>query len=378
MFVHNINHDLLTPLANIISSARRLQPVQKSHHGSQIIANDLRQIADDGEFALHLLRDMLAVAGGDRDADNPVQREPMATSQWIDDVRGFLRREFLKRPSLTLQCDIDPPGGSFLGDRLKCHRILFNLLKNALEACDLQNEGAITIRVSRNNEQLRVEITDPGKGMTIEDMDKLRSESVLAFPTVTGSLSSRGRMGLKIVRDLVKQHGGELHFSSKAGVGSCFWFTLPQELKRSMRRSPRPFRFAVVGDGNGFHQYVVDSLATYGDSVIATGTIEELLERFRERAPDLVALYSFPQPKSQESLSSSLPLLRRTWHGIPILVLSRDAYELDASQTDPSLLELVLPASTSDVEQILTSLLKTRFASKPVDKESHLSGHSQR
>jgi two-component system phosphate regulon sensor histidine kinase PhoR len=76
-----------------------------------------------------------------------------------------------------------------------------------------------------------VSVRDTGPGISEADQAQLfdkffRTESARKSTAVGSGL------GLSITRDLVRQHGGDLTFSSTPGVGSIFTITIPTESRQ--------------------------------------------------------------------------------------------------------------------------------------------------
>jgi two-component system phosphate regulon sensor histidine kinase PhoR len=73
---------------------------------------------------------------------------------------------------------------------------------------------------------IRVSVADTGVGLTDEEQaqlfDKFFRTQSARQSTITGS-----GLGMGIVRDIVRQHGGELAVASAVGVGSTFTIMLP-------------------------------------------------------------------------------------------------------------------------------------------------------
>jgi signal transduction histidine kinase len=103
-------------------------------------------------------------------------------------------------------------------DENRIHEVIVNLLKNAAEAM-LEN-GVITIVTSQEGQNLRVDITDTGEGMSEEAIGKL------FVPFFTTKEKGTG-LGLAVCYGIIKAHGGELKFVSEVGKGTTATILLP-------------------------------------------------------------------------------------------------------------------------------------------------------
>jgi PAS domain S-box-containing protein len=109
-------------------------------------------------------------------------------------------------------------------DQIQIEQVIINLVRNSVDALLNSSNNQpprITIQsqVSHGN-VIQVSVGDNGLGMTEEQQQKI------FMPFHTTKASGMG-MGLSISRSLIESHKGSLHFNSKYGIGSTFYFTLP-------------------------------------------------------------------------------------------------------------------------------------------------------
>ncbi len=112
-----------------------------------------------------------------------------------------------------------PPGVIVHADRERLIQVLFNLVGNAVKFTAA--EGAITISAERSSSGWLVAVADTGAGIS-ED----------ALPHVFERYFTKGGghgtgLGLHIAKALVEAHGGRIWVTSEPGVGSTFFFTVP-------------------------------------------------------------------------------------------------------------------------------------------------------
>jgi len=114
------------------------------------------------------------------------------------------------------------------GDTMRVRQVLLNLISNASKFTD---EGSITVETKvqdgpNGKLEALINVIDTGPGITPEGQEKLFK----AFSQVDGSATRKSGgsgLGLSICANLVQLHGGRIGVSSKEGVGSTFWFTIP-------------------------------------------------------------------------------------------------------------------------------------------------------
>lgn len=99
------------------------------------------------------------------------------------------------------------------------HRAFQNLVLNALDA--MPAGGTLTLKTSERTEDVRIEISDTGKGLTPEECSRLFT------PYYTTKLQGTG-LGLAIVQSVVSDHSGGISVSSEEGRGTTFVIDLPK------------------------------------------------------------------------------------------------------------------------------------------------------
>ena len=106
-------------------------------------------------------------------------------------------------------------------DQFQVKQILLNLLLNAIEAMDGGGTLSVTTATLPGDDpSVRVSVTDTGRGLDAEEIDKLFE------PFYTTKQKGTG-LGLTIVSRLVEQNGGHIVVSSVRGEGTEFSITFP-------------------------------------------------------------------------------------------------------------------------------------------------------
>ena len=125
-------------------------------------------------------------------------------------------------PDSIFHYDIENEDQRLLMDRSQIEQVLINLLKNAKEA--VENEEIpyvrLTTHLSSNKRDFIISITDNGKGILPEVMERI------FVPFFTTKTSGSG-IGLSICKQIVTLHGGTITASSKPGDKTTFSVVLP-------------------------------------------------------------------------------------------------------------------------------------------------------
>lgn len=123
------------------------------------------------------------------------------------------------------------------GDRLELHRVMTNLVGNAVKFTDrgsvileltlsqgIMNQGTVDARSAKRNPLpiVNLSVRDTGAGIPAEE------HAMLFESFVTGKHKRSGSgLGLHLTRRIVEAHNGEIKVSSKLGEGSTFTVLLP-------------------------------------------------------------------------------------------------------------------------------------------------------
>jgi len=116
------------------------------------------------------------------------------------------------------------PGRGAVADENHLKVILRNLISNAIKFT--ADKGSIKLSTTIENNELIVSVTDSGKGMTEEEIDKLFYLNTHFSHSGTSGEKGTG-IGLLLCKELVELNGGKLKVKSKLGKGSTFYFNLP-------------------------------------------------------------------------------------------------------------------------------------------------------
>jgi two-component system phosphate regulon sensor histidine kinase PhoR len=111
-------------------------------------------------------------------------------------------------------------------------RVVINLVSNAVKYN--KPGGDVTVELSADDGKVKVAVADAGMGIPEEDFPKVFTRFYRAPEVRQRGVVGTG-LGLAIAKNIVELHGGELSFTSRAGLGSTFWFTIPVKRARDDR-----------------------------------------------------------------------------------------------------------------------------------------------
>ena len=134
----------------------------------------------------------------------------------------------LKQNNIKLIFELESNLPLIYVDHIQIEQVIINLVRNSIEALQnlpakQQRELTIRSRLTLNN-SIQVRVKDNGPGLEPDQQQKILT------PFYTTKENGMG-MGLSISRSLIEAHDGSLHFNSKAGKGTSFYFILPVRRK---------------------------------------------------------------------------------------------------------------------------------------------------
>jgi len=106
------------------------------------------------------------------------------------------------------------------------NQVFLNLINNAAQA--IPGDGTVTVRSSMDGGRVRIDVSDTGTGIP----DDVQPHIFDTYFTTKAAGEGTG-LGLPIVRTIVEEHGGEVQFQTRSGVGTTFSVFLPVVLPQA-------------------------------------------------------------------------------------------------------------------------------------------------
>jgi len=128
------------------------------------------------------------------------------------------------KPIITPEFFLTDPLPEIDADAEMLHRAFQNLVLNALDA--MPAGGTLAMRTLEHDGDVRIEVSDTGKGLTPEECSRLFT------PYYTTKSQGTG-LGLAIVQSVVSDHHGTISVVSEEGRGAMFRIELPQRQERA-------------------------------------------------------------------------------------------------------------------------------------------------
>ena len=106
------------------------------------------------------------------------------------------------------------------GNEGKLHQAFLNIISNAEQA--IQADGEIVVQTRKDEGLVRVQISDTGMGISMENINKIRDPFFTTKPVGKGT-----GLGLAITYKIIEEHKGYIQVMSEIGKGTTFTITLP-------------------------------------------------------------------------------------------------------------------------------------------------------
>ena len=214
-FFAGITHELRTPLNGIVSIAEH----QLDNRNLEAIHKDTSIILASAKRLTSLVNDVLDQSRL-KIGDLQLKLAPVS----LQAIAGYvfeLNRVFLQGRPLVFQNSIVDDFPAVFADQARLEQILENLVSNALK---FTREGKIEIAARIIGDQAEISVTDSGEGIALTDREKIFD---MYAQSESGKMRGGTGIGLYLVRELVRLHGGIITVHSEPGKGASFRFTLP-------------------------------------------------------------------------------------------------------------------------------------------------------
>jgi signal transduction histidine kinase len=217
----SVAHEFRNPLNSLFLSADLLED-ELSGSGAlgETIAPTLAAIREEVERLNHIITHYLALSkiGG-------ASRESVDLVRFVEDFAREWREKAAQRAT-TLRVRGDTTPALVQGDPQQLRRALVNLVENALDAVGSagrsprRRPGLITLSVKRLRGAVRVAVRDNGAGLPSAVQERL-------FEPFTSTKPGGAGLGLYLVREIARAHGGSVAVSGGQGRGTRVALRLP-------------------------------------------------------------------------------------------------------------------------------------------------------
>lgn len=211
-FASDVSHELRSPLTTLSTSvdvmlSRRESLPERSQQALDLLAADVRRFE-------RLVQDLLEISRSDSGAQALV----------LEELR---LAELVLRAIETVEVDVEigPGAGDAVvaADKRRIEQVVTNLATNAL----LHGGGLVRVGVERRGGDVVVQFDDSGPGVSPDDRERVFERFARGVGSDRRSDGDGVGLGLALVREHIRLHGGKAWVEDRLGGGARFCFSLP-------------------------------------------------------------------------------------------------------------------------------------------------------
>jgi signal transduction histidine kinase/CheY-like chemotaxis protein len=344
-FLAKMSHEIRTPM-NAITGMAELALREDSLESAKEHVFTIKQA---GANLLSIINDILDFSKIESGKMELVPTD-YAFSSLVNDAVSITRMKMMdSRLDFVVNIDSSIPNALY-GDETRIRQVLLNVLSNSAK---YTKEGFVSFSIngeitSEDTVLLTIDITDSGKGIKHEDMEKLFGDFSQVDMVANIGIEGTG-LGLAITKSLTNAMGGDIKVYSEYGKGSTFTIELPQKI-RSMEplaavEKPEEKRVLIYELNEIYADSIVCGVDNLGVECERAESDEELREKLKKQN------YSFIF--ASNDLLESVKRAIEDFKSSAQIVLLADFGE---ATSDENLSVLAMPAQSISIANILNGI----------------------
>ncbi len=159
---------------------------------------------------------------------NLLRFEPTQINDLLEKTLSFLKPE-LKHSKIKVVEDLSADIPVFLADPDRIQQVFVNIIKNAIHA--MPKGGVLKVRTEEEGKVCGIYFQDTGMGIPADMIPRI-------FDAYYTTKEEGSGLGLMIVHQIIKEHGGRIEVKSKPNQGTTFTVLLP--MRKQRLRLPEP------------------------------------------------------------------------------------------------------------------------------------------
>jgi signal transduction histidine kinase len=217
-----ISHELNSPIGALLSGVDTLLLLAARHpHASTteqqrliVLQNELRKsIQQSTDRLREIVTRMQRFSNLDK-----AEIQAANVNDLISDVAALLEPKYKGKVDVTIDLQPLPP---LVCRPQQLSAVFSNLMGNAIEATN--GSGRVMVSSRKKDEKVEVAFSDNGRGLTAHQLDTIFDPE---FKVTHGRVST-GNWSMFSARQMVRDHGGEIHIESEPGKGTHVKVVLP-------------------------------------------------------------------------------------------------------------------------------------------------------
>ncbi len=219
-FFSNVSHEFRTPLTLMLGPVEELLSGTNTDL-SAAARSQLELVNRSGDRLLRLVNTLLDFSRLEAGRMQATYQATDLSASTIELASVF--RSATEKAGLGLELDCPPLTEPVYIDRLMWEKIVLNLVSNAFK---FTFEGKIAVSIKQKGRKVELRVSDSGVGIPQEELPRVFERFHQIENTRSRTHEGSG-IGLALVQELVKLHGGSIRVESVLGKGTTFTVTLP-------------------------------------------------------------------------------------------------------------------------------------------------------
>lgn len=240
-FLNNMSHEIRTPMNGIIGFSELLNDPDITNEErkdfSNIVRNSSRQL-------LRIIDDILAISALNTKQETLNEIEFSLNDLLTELFLIFNLKSKERNIAINLKTALPDEQSYIVSDKTKLHKILSNLLDNALK---FTKEGYVELGYTVENTDLKFYVKDTGIGISPQNWEIIFERFSREEKEISREFGGLG-LGLSISKEHVKLLGGDITLESEKGNGSTFYVTIPYK-PTALNNSPNSQKQKEVPKG---------------------------------------------------------------------------------------------------------------------------------
>ena len=206
-----VAHEINNPMTTILTTAMLMQEDMDPEDPTY---GDLRTIVMETLRCRKIVTSLLNFA-----RQTKVTKKEIDMNHLVLECVGLTRKQAAFK-DVVIESHIPEDLPKVFADGDQIQQALINLILNGIEATEPGGKITLTLQRSQTEGFIEIIVSDNGKGIPEENLDRIFEPFFTTKETGTG-------LGMAITHGLIEQHGGTIKVVSKVGQGTTFTITLP-------------------------------------------------------------------------------------------------------------------------------------------------------
>lgn len=270
-FLMNMSHEIRTPLNGIIGFSEMYMrpeiPSERRKYYAKLVIDNSHQL-------LKIMNDILDISMIETDSLK-LFIEPVNVNRLLAYLHSLFKFQTdAKNLTFEMKPGLNEGQSVVKTDPERLKQILSNLISNAIK---FTNQGAISFGCEAESNHLQFFVQDTGIGISSGNIDKIFDRFTQEEMEFTRHYGGTG-LGLAISKKLTELLGGKIWVTSRKGVGSTFYVTIPykrtsdtidaEPISNQVNTLPKHLSILVVEDEEINYIYIEELLSEFDVSLM--------------------------------------------------------------------------------------------------------------